>query len=126
MCGVRKYGQKFRAYVVDSEGRHHQKYFAHEKQAEAFIRKLRPATQGNGKYKKRSNARYSDLPVGLLQTKQKKRLSSGVAKYDAIVASVTINGKRRTKSATFGENRNREEAIQICLAWRHEQLKKIS
>lgn len=126
MRGIRKYGKRFRAYVVDAEGRQHQKYFNSEKQAEDFIREHRPEKQGNGRYKKRANSRKSDLPVGLSQTVKRKKLSSGVGTYDAIVATVVINGKPKTKSATFGENRTREEAVQICLAWRLEQLKNIA
>jgi len=121
--GIRPYYNKFRAYVVDSNGIHHQEYFETEQLAEEFILKHRPTKIGNAKYKKRSNAR-SDLPVGLCETMRKKKLLHGVSKTPTIVATVVINGKAKTKTSIFGKRRSREDAIKICLKWRNEMLSK--
>lgn len=125
MRGIRPYYNKFRAYVVDDTGVHHQEYFNTIKEAENFILSHRPKAIGNAKYKKRRTSKNKDLPVGLCDTFKTKHLSSGIMRYPCIVATVLINGKAKTKCAQYGNKNTRKEAIAICHSWRLKMLKKI-
>lgn len=126
MRGVTPFYRKFRAAVTDSTGKEHQEYFDTEEEAEAFILRHRPRSNGNGRTNKRSNAKDLSLPVGLYETALKKKRVSGTHEYPVIVATVSVDGKLKRKTAAFGRLRSREEAIRVCLKWRKEQLTKIA
>lgn len=124
MRGIRRYYNKFRAYVVGEDGQHHQKYFSEYEDAKAFILSHRSKAIGNAKYKKR-NGSIGDLPVGLCQTMKKKVLTDGqIVRYPTIIATVVINGRPKVFTRQYGITRTREQAIDICSKWRIKMLKK--
>lgn len=126
MRGVTPFYRKFRAAVSDSTGKQHQEYFDTEEEAEAFILRHRPISNGNGRTNKRRNAKDLNLPVGLYQTIVRKKHVIGTYETSVIVATVSVDGKPKRKTAAYGERRTRDEAITICLKWRKEQLTKIT
>lgn len=122
--GIRKYHNRWRAYIVDKQGVHHQKYFDTEQEAQQFYDKCYAGKMPNARYKKRCDAKAKDLPVGLLQTFERKYpVGGGETIYHLIKAVAVVNGKLTHFQRKFGENRTRKKAVELCLNWRIHQMK---
>jgi len=125
--GVRQYHSRFRA-AIRQDGVDYQKYFDSEPEAYDFIdeiKRKRPAQlKLVGNCKKRKDAIYTDLPIGLTETVHRKMMNDKTYEYPVICSIVFLNGVKIGVVAThYGNMYSRDEAIALTIIKRENKIK---
>lgn len=122
--GIRKYYNKWRCYIVDKKGIKHQEYFETKEEAQTFYDEMYKGKVPHACYKKKSDAKHQDLPVGLHEREVTRPLKNGGESVDHFIkAVVMIDGKPVSKERVYGVKRTREKAVEFCHKWRLMMIK---
>ena len=116
---ITRFWNKYRG-MVGFEGEYLVFYFDTEKEArdwqiEMWNTKMDICEPGVVRTKKNIGAKHQDLSIGIYETVDKKtRLNGSVYEAPTIITTINdVNGHKKYFTATYGNIRTREEAIDI-------------
>ena len=123
---VRRYNNKYRAYVTSLTGESIQKYFDTEEEAIAYEKEYN-TSKGPGVINRvrRHTARNQDYPVGVFDNSYSKIDAYGcVVEYTSIKCALRYEGHNLAVMRNYGKCRSKEKALELVCALRDKFIEK--
>ena len=119
--GVRAYGKRWRSWVTDIQGVVHQEYFDTEGEAWDFFHLKSKGKASHRRYKKRSNSKDDDLPVGIFEYPYTCVRNGREYFYQVLRCAVYCKQKgQKTRVRSYGKSSTRCQAIEELVQWQEE------